>query len=279
MSKAFFRFLRGELNGFYVQNINQAWNEYTSDIKDFFTSFSNTQFEQGKIDENYLYDLGTFAGIFLPRMSKEEASTVVRFTESKVQDDTEYSERGLFNLATEHFDFFHLTETPDSDINTLATPALRSSLVGDETPLGYISSEEEDLFDDNLQVRPEKILSAPPEGVAYSEFFGNQFLFLSEATVSYEAISPELFINLFKTLQWIRYNGVSLQSLVKLISLLCPEGLIQIISLNVNSNGRNIDITYKYDDNVSIDYKLQRRYLFEFIVNLKMPQVRLIEQN
>ena len=39
MAKAFFRWLRGELNGFYVTNINGALNESTKDVKDFLSEF------------------------------------------------------------------------------------------------------------------------------------------------------------------------------------------------------------------------------------------------
>lgn len=275
MSKAFFRFLRGELNGFYVQNINQAWNEYTSDIKSFFTTFSKMQFEKGEIDKEYLYNLGTFAGIFLPRLSREENLTSLKMSESNIYNGEETSESGLFNLAFESFDYFPEVE---GDINSLATSSSRSSLVGDEEPIGYISSEETDLFDDELNVRPSKILSAPPEGVAYSEFYGNQFMFLSEASISYEKISPDLYLDLFKTMQWIKYNGTSLASLVKLVELICPNGLVQIVSVEASENGRNIDVTYTYNEEVTIDWKLQRRYLLEYIVGLKMPQVKLNEQ-
>ena len=275
MSKAFFRFLRGELNGFYVQNINQAWNDYTTDIKAFFTDFSKMQFEKGKIDKEYLYNLGTFAGIFLTRLSREENLTSLKMSESNIYNGEETSESGLFNLAYESFDYFPEVE---GDINRLATSSSRSSLVGDEEPIGYISSEETDLFDDELNVRPSKILSVPPEGVAYSEFYGNQFMFLSEASISYEKISPDLYLDLFKTIQWIKYNGTSLASLVKLVELICPNGLVQVASVEASENGRNIEVTYIYNEEVTIDWKLQRRYLLEYIVGLKMPQVKLSEQ-
>jgi hypothetical protein len=63
MAKAFFRWLRGELNGFYVTNINGALNESTKDIKDFLSEFKAQQFEKGKITSKNLYGLGKFAGI------------------------------------------------------------------------------------------------------------------------------------------------------------------------------------------------------------------------
>ena len=181
MAKAFFRWLRGELNGFYVTNINGALNESTKDIKDFLSEFKAQQFENGKISDKNLYGLGKFAGIFLPRISKVESSTSLRMTESFVVDGFECSERGLFNTGAENFSFFPETD----DINLLATPTMRSSMVGNETVIGYISSEETNVLDDNGNVRREKISATPPEGVAYSDYYGDQFMFLSEAETTY----------------------------------------------------------------------------------------------
>lgn len=275
MAKAFFRFLRGELNGFYVQNINQVCNEYTSDIKNFFVSFSKMQFEKGKIDEKYLYELGTFAGILLPRLSREENLTALKLSESYKVENTEVSESGLFDLSHERFEFFPEAQ---GDINNLATNRMRSSLVDERAPLGYISSEETNLFDDDLNVRPTKILPTPPEGTAYSDFYGNQFMFLSENTISYEKINSDLYIDLFKAVQWIRHNGVSVISLLNLINLICPYGLIKLVQIQVSGDGSHIDISYIYNDNIDLDWKLQRKYLFEYIVDLKMPQIKLTEQ-
>ena len=107
MAKAFFRWLRGELNGFYVTNINGALNESTKDIKDFLSEFKAQQFENGKISDKNLYGLGKFAGIFLPRLSRAESLASLRMTESFVVDGFECSERGLFNTGLENFSFFH----------------------------------------------------------------------------------------------------------------------------------------------------------------------------
>ena len=61
MGKAFFRFLRGELNGFYITNLYNTLNRTTQDVKDFFIQFSKVQFRQGEIDAETLYNLGKFA--------------------------------------------------------------------------------------------------------------------------------------------------------------------------------------------------------------------------
>ena len=273
MAKAFFRWLRGELNGFYVTNINGALNESTKDIKDFLSEFKAQQFEYGKISDKNLYGLGKFAGIFLPRITKAESSTSLRMTESSVVDGFECSERGLFNTGAENFSFFPKTD----DINLLATPTLRSSMVGNETVIGYISSEETNVLDDNGNVRREKISATPPEGVAYSDYYGDQFMFLSEAETTYSNLEPSLYIELFKALQWIRYNGVSIKSLGRIVSIICPDGLVKLGRVETAPDGKHWNIYYSYDDTVDIPMKQQRLNLLEFIVNLKFVQVKLVE--
>ena len=64
MSKALFRWLRGELNGYYINNINQSCNEYAFYIHSFFGERSGMQFEHDKIDNKDLQGLGKFAGVF-----------------------------------------------------------------------------------------------------------------------------------------------------------------------------------------------------------------------
>ena len=240
MAKAFFRWLRGELKGFNLTNINNALNESTKDIKDFLSEFKAQQFEKGKITDKNLYGLGKFAGIFLPRLTEAESITSLRMTDSHTINDTECSERGLFNTEKENFSFF-LAEDVD-DINKLATPVLRSSMVGDEAPIGYISSEETNLLDDNGLVRREKVLSTPPAGVAYSEYYGDEFMLLSEATMTYTNLAPALYIELFKALQWIRYNGASIKSLARVVSVICPNGLVRLGSKDLVINYQTVSL-------------------------------------
>lgn len=273
MAKALFRWLRGELNGFYLTNINGALNESTKDIKDFLSKFKAQQFEYGKISEKNLYGLGKFAGIFLPRLSRAESLASLRMTDSYVVNGVECSECGLFNTEMENFMFFPETD----DINLLATPKLRSSMVGNETLIGYISSEETNVLDDNGNVRRDKISATPPVGVAYSDYYGDQFMFLSEAETSYSNLEPPLYIELFKALQWIRYNGVSIKSLGRITSIICPDGLVKLGRVETAPDGKHWNIYYNYDDTVNVTQKQQRLNLLEFIVNMKFVQVSLIE--
>lgn len=279
MSKALFRFLRGELNGFYLTNIHNSLNVYSEDIKRFFIDFQNQQFEEGKITDETLYNLGKFASVFLPRRPVAESKSSLYMTRSHKVDGVEFSERGLYDTENENFDFVHTDpsiETPD--INTLATDTNRSSLVGDEQAEGYISEDETDVLDDEGKVKPSKVLPEAPSEGAYSEYYGDKFLILTDITsVTYEDIAPSLYMELFKALQWIRYNGASIASLVRIIAILCPEGLVQIQRIVVSNSGKVVYVHYVYDSSSTVTNKESRLALLQYIVNIRFKQVRLNE--
>ena len=278
MAKEFFRFLRGELNGFYINSINNAIIKLTNTNKEELIKFSKQQFEADRMDSATLYNLGRFAGVRLPRKPTSEAKSSLRMTESHKVNGVEFSERGLYRIDSEDFYFVHTDQSITTpDINTLASDTERSSLIGDEPVLGYISEDARNVIDDEGRVRPDKILSEPPVGKAYSNYYGNDFLFLSEGEVTYESISFSLYIELFKALQWIRYNGVSLASLVQVIHVLCPEGLVLITDIRVADNKKVINVFYAYDESAMITNKEQRLALLQYIISLKFKQVRFVE--
>ena len=286
MAKAFFRFLRGELNGFYIQSIQNMMNELSAEDKKFFYDFYKMQFEQGKIDNTTLYNLGRFAGIFLPRLPQEEIRSAVRMTESEYDEQLayEFSERGLFKPEDEDFVFEQkvIDDTGLPDINTLATESQRSSLIGTETPEGYISEDtlnmkNDEVFDSEGNVRPEVILNSPPQGKAYSEFYSDDFLFLSEGDKDNVPVSFSVFLDLFKAIQYIRYNGAVLTGLVKIIEILCPNGFVTIDSLIAQADGKYVVVTYITDFSVDINLKQDRINLLLYVVRMKFPQVRMAE--
>lgn len=278
MAKALFRFLRGELNGYYLTNIHNAFNEYTADMKRFFITFQNQQFELGKITEDTLYNLGKFASVFLPRRPVTDTKASLYMSDSHVVNNEEFSERGLFNTDSRTFEFEHTDPSITTpDINTLATEDRRSSLVGDEQPEGYISQNATNVIDDDGKVRPSRVTPEPPSEGAYSEFYGNEFLFMSEGEIVYERIAPSLFIELFKALQWTRYNGASLASLVRIIGALCPDGLVTIDSTEVSNDGKCVYVYYVYNNASTVTNKESRLALLEYIVNIKFKQIVLSE--
>lgn len=273
--KEFFRFLRGELNGFYIQALSTVHILMSERFKDYLNYFHNQQFEKGKIDIDFLSGIGTFAGIFLPRLTVAESRTSLRMSDSKIKNGEEVSERGLFDNEFENFNFDY--SDTEGDINAHATEALRSSLVGDEVPEGYISSEETDVLDDNGLVKPSAILPVPPADVAYSEFYGNQFLFLSEGESTYEKMSSDLLLELFKTMQKARYNGQTLDCLIDIIKTICPMDMMKVRS--IDWSGAVCYVTVVLDLDVEISLKQQRVSLLTYVLSQKFPHVSLIEYN
>lgn len=281
MAKAFFRFLRGELNGYYITNLYDTLNHTTQDVKQFFLDFYKIQFEQGKIDTETLYNLGKFAGISLPRIPQAETRSATRMTESEYDEqlDYEFSERGLFKTEQEDFEFVQkvVDDTGLPDINTLATETKRSSLVGTENVEGYISEDETNVVDDSGNVRPSKISPNPPSTGAYSDFFGNQFTFLSEGEVEYLPVSYGVFFELFKAMQYIRYNGGTISSLARVVSIICPRGLVMLNSLSVAGDKMHFIVSYSTDISVDIDLKQDRINVLLYVIQMKFPQVQMVE--
>lgn len=281
MAKALFRFLRGELNGFYLTNINAMMNNVTEEERKFFIDFANIQFEKGKIDSETLYNLGRFAGIYLPRIPQSESRSDVRMTESEYDEQLQYefSERGLFKTEDEDFEFVQkvIDDTGLPDINTLATDTKRSSLVGDEAVQGYISESETDVRDDDGNVKPDKILSEPPEDEAYSDFNGNKFTFLSEGETQFLPVSFDVFLDLFKAIQYVRYNGGTITALSRIVSILCPEGLVTIDSIAVADSKKRWIISYETDLTVDVNLKQDRINMLLYVVNMKFPMVLMSE--
>lgn len=276
MAKAIFRWLRGELNGFYLTAIHNTLNEYTKETKQFLVDFGNAQFKKDKIRDQDLYGLGKFAGVFLPRMPVSETKSSFILSDSHIENGVEYSERGLKNIEDSSFDYVHTSPDQTEDINTLATETKRSSLVGNEEVKGYIPYNATDVLDDDGNVRPSKISTTVPD-VPYVEFYGNQFTFLSEGSIDFQKVSASLFFDLYKTLQWVRYNGDSITSLCKIASLLCPEGLVKIGDIEVGTSKHNLIVHYLYDITVDVNLVQQRLALFQYVVATKFPQIELVE--
>lgn len=277
MSKALFRYLRGELNGFYLTRIHDVMNTVDSPIRSFLSSFRNMQFTLEDMDWATMVNLGKCASIFLPRQPLAQSKTALYMTDSHEVDGVEYSERGLYNTAGETFNFVHTEAEPSDDINTLATSADRSSQIGDEAVVGYIDGNAKDVLDGNGDVRPSKVLSTPPSSGAYGNYYGDQFLFLSEGDVEYSGLDPVLFYSLFKAVQWTRYNGAVMYSLMGIVQSLCPDGLVLIGEVAVAEDFKHLNVHYSYDSTVDVDFKEQRIYLLQYLINMKFKQVVLVE--
>lgn len=279
MSKKFFRFLRGELNGFYLQAIYNVSNVWVKPLVDFIIEWNNMQFDMS-MPEKDIRGLGKFAGAYLP-IFDITYRLAFHMTESAVYDGVQRSERGLYNTNLEKIEFYH-TEYDDypEDINTLANQSLKSSMVGDdETVIGYISSTEEDIFLADGTVDPNKILSEPPSGVAYTEFYGDKFTFLLETDTSVEnTLELELYLQLVEVLQLLKTKDVNLESLCDLISIICPNGLVKITSIEPHTSGRYLIVNYQVDLTADVSLRERRLDVLLYIVKLKFLRIILNEE-
>lgn len=279
MSKELFRWLRGELNGYYLTNINNLMNKYISNVKSFFITFNKMQFNTADMSTETIYNIGKFAGVFIPRMSTGEGYGSFRLTDSIIKNGEERSERGLYNRNTETFNFSY-SEDETVDINTHATADDKSSLIGiNDTVKGYIDSHETNVIDSDGNVIEDKVTATVPSDSAYSNFYGNQFLFLQEEITENSNINVTIFYSLYKVLQWIRYNGANIVSLCKLVEAICPDGLIKIISITKDSNNPSFVVKYYYDSSIAVTMKNQRLLTFQYIIGLKFPQFVLQESD
>lgn len=273
--KALFRFLRGELNGHFVGSFQRALNRYVSDVRSFFIQFYQTQMQTGKIRTDDLTGIGVISGVFLPRIKVETTASSLFMTVQHNKNGEQASEQGLLEIETEAFQFPDFT----GDINNLATDALRSSLVGDDTVIGYISENAKDVIDENEKVREDAILKEPPEGAAYSDFYGNKYLFLKEIEEKYEKVLPVLLLDLLKAMQWIRYNGTSIGSFVRVVNILFPTGAIKIIKTAIADDKRHIEVYYYFDNDIYVGLRTQRVSLFNYMCEIKFPQISLVEED
>lgn len=279
MSKVFFRYLRGELNGFYINSLYNTLEKQIKDIKDFLAMFKAQQFELNKMSSQTLFNLGKFASVFLYRKLGDTVSNV-HMTESYMLEDTEYSERGLYLIEDTKFEFRHTDKSFDDnaeDINTLATDTKRTSLIGNEEVKGYISEYIKEPLRDTGEVKEEAISKVEPQTGAYTDFYGNQFMFLSDTILRYQPIHVTLHYEMFKIMQYIRYNGVSLQSFCRIINILCPNELVKIKSILPSNDGKYLVVKYNYDVTSEVYLKEQRYFLFQEIISQKFKQIYLEE--
>lgn len=274
MAKAFFRFLRGELNGYYLTNLNNALNVSTEDIKTFLAKFKAQQFNPNEIESDYAYNLGRFAGVSIRRTSRTDSAISIRMTSSFLLADKEVSEKGLFNTVDENFDWSNADY--DGDMNDKATATRRSAFAGSEEPLGYISDKETDIFNEDETIKETAISKDPPEEGAYSDFYGNEFLMLADGTSTFASLNVNIYIELVKVMQIIRYNGEAIEPLCKIINIICGNGLIKIDHIEtVDVN--HFNVYYKYNDTIEIDHKQQRISLLDYLIQTKFPQANFVE--
>lgn len=279
--KAFFRFLRGELNGFYLQRLNQVNNIFSESIKSFLSYFKSMQFKtedelnkgETAIDSNMIKGIGIIAGVFPPFVMQESLSSSLRFTGSHIVNGREYSERGLYNIEGQAFNFIRTDETKyTTDINTQATSSERSSLVEkDREPVGYFP-EGENVIRDDGSLDYSKLMAQPRANHADSPFYGDMFLYLSENYPVLAITDMKVMLYVIEAMQWVRYNGMNIASLAQFAKIICPNFLF-IIDIDWSILYAHGVVEYGIDEEYEAENKLLKENLFKSLVQRKFSQL------
>ena len=279
--KAFFRFLRGELNGFYVQKLNEINNVFSDSIKTFLSYFHNMQFvaedypEQGitAVDNAMIKGIGITAGVFPPYVMQESLTSALRFTGSHKVNGKEYSERGLYNIEGQSFSFIRTDEQEyTSDINTQATANERSSLVEeDRVPVGYFP-EGVSIIKDDGSLDYSKLMLSPRPNHADAPFYGDIFLYLSETYPVLAITDMKVMLYVIEAMQYVRYNGMNIVSLAEFARIICPNFLF-ILNIDWDAFYAHGIVEYGIDEEYEAENKLLRENIFKTLVQKKFSQL------
>lgn len=271
--KSFFRFLRGEINGMYLNAISSAVDALGARWRSVMVQADELTLIRTDADANnelypsFVQGVGLIAGCILPRFQHSSSSSALVMTESYIVNGKQRSERGLFGTTLERFGFVH-TEQDDyaDDINTLSNETHRSSLIGSEVPQGYISDRSNDVLRDDGTVDPAYVEPSPPgDNSPYTEFYGNNFLFLNATQLNYSLLSTELTGLLIEALQWVRWNGPSFAAVCRVVDIVCGD-FVQVVDVRTIAGLDRWEIRYRALDLPDLRTPLQRLYLLQHIM-------------
>lgn len=283
--KRFFRHLTAEANGFYLKGLNGILNEVTVYFYEALSYLRNVVWkidddptltnQEYAITDKDLRDIAKIAGVFTPFISAESNLGSLAFTSSKIVDGVQYSERGLFDMLSEGFKFFRTAPgSYGTDITTLATKYLRSSLVPEGAPiLGYIEEGSTVLTEDG-QIIPSAILPSPPVDKAYYPYYGEKYLFLAENFLIEAYLDLATFKELFESFQRIRYNGASIAELANITKALMDDFVYDI---DIVQDGQKFIMYYKLNQESELVGKTKRLYIWRMLLRQKYKQFALSE--
>lgn len=274
--KKFFRWLRGELNGYYLNKIAYFVNDWVEDyispvlayfLKMQFRSDSDEQY--GNINNSDIKGIAKFAGITQLITKGIIRDNVMYFTSSHKVGNEEQSFSGLFNKAISDFSFGYKDKR--SDINSFATEELQTSLVEEGAEiLGYIP-EDAEVYDIDGNFNKDAVLPVPPEGKAYVPFYGLKYLQLQENLIVNYTIPIEQIYDALVAIQNIRRNGATIYTFFELTRIF---GIEFIKIEKFVSHGLYIEVMYS-NLSVEVQNRQMKQMLWEYVIKQFFPQFQL----
>ena len=281
--KALFRHLCAELDGFYVKACVYVLNGMTQNMRNLFYYMKNVQFilaadvtgSEEALSESDMRGIAAVAGVFPPWITVSSLAGSIRLTTTNISGGVRYNERGLYNMQREAFGYYHTSPSytdASSDINTLATSADRSTLVGDgQTVIGYVPYGCT-VFDGSGNVN-ESLLESHASDGSYP-YYGPQFLYFTETFSILSIMEYEMFYYMYIALQKCRYNGSSVALFSELTSLIMGD---YVTGVSFSSYGEYQAVRYSLYQESEISKKDIRFYIWEYVISEKFPQLLLEE--
>jgi hypothetical protein len=280
-----FRFFRGELShGHYLFRLLICVNYAIKDVLEelvyqiLFTWKTEEELTAGEmaIRDEDIINIGKIAGLFQLRTYGGITTGSIYFTPSHEVNGVQRSERGLFDMNTENFDFVRVEhdEYPD-DIGTEATKDRRMSMIPEGAqPVGYIP-EGVTAFDEAGNVLWDNILSEPPaDGTPYTTFYGEQYLHFEETFYKELPLTIEIFKLLLECVQRIRHDGPTLKGFFDITEIL---GGGYVYDLQIEQAGRQYVVQYRLNINVVIIQRERRLAAWKAVCAQKFKLFRLVE--
>jgi hypothetical protein len=276
-----FRFFRGELNGFYLYRLVTFPNKAVQDILDELVYHALFQWKledeitanEMAIRDEDIIAIGKVAGLFQPRVFNKVSLGSAYFTQSRMVNGEQRSERGLMDMEQESFKFVReeQDEYPDDIVNE-ASEHLRMGLVPSGTePVGYVRADTP-LYRNDGTIIWDNVLAEPPvDGSAYIPFYGEKFLVHEEFYSRETALTVGIFKLLLECVQRIRRDGPSIRSLLDVTRIL-GEGYIY--DLKIEAQTRYYLCYYRLDEDTAV---LNRERRFGAWQNICRQKFKLFE--
>jgi hypothetical protein len=280
-----FRFFRGEFtNGYYLIRLLTFVNKAVQHVIDEFVYQMLFQWKteeeivKGEMpirDEDIL-NVGKIAGLFQIRAYSGITTGSVYFTPSHIAYGKQRSERGLFDMDTENFEFIREEhdEYPD-DIDVEASAQKRMSLVPAGTPpLGYIPMDAQ-VFDQAGNVIWGNILPEPPtDGTPYTTFYGEKYLHFEETFYKELPLTIDVFKLLLECVLRIRHDGPTIKGFFDITQIL---GGGYIYDLEIEQQGRRYFVYYRLSPNVVVVQRERRLAAWKLMCYQKFKLFTLVE--
>jgi len=258
IEKAFFRYIRGELlNGYYIRKLNLVSNKLGSllNLKLEILYWMNAKFtlkrELNSLRDKDLAGIAQVAGVLSVRGITDFMAGWFRLSESRVVGTKERSERGLFDQEDGELVYMRTTQdTYPDDIATLATDALRMSLIPDGTePTGYVWGDSAAVLLDTGRINQYLLHETPPAGYTlnvvtnkwewpyeypydgpgesvpptYAPWYGDEFMALTTTYFAIVNLPDDLMAFLLYAQQMIKYNGLGIFYLLSATTEIIPD--------------------------------------------------------